>query len=57
MVYDEITKDWAPRWGSNSVKKIQDDAEFIIEAKPGDDIYQDPFEQKSIKKQLEKEKH
>lgn len=44
MVYDEITKDWVPRWGSNSVKKIQDDAEFIIEAKPGDDIYQDPFE-------------
>jgi len=23
MVYDEVTKDWVPRWGAGSVKKIQ----------------------------------
>ena len=36
MVFDAITKDWVPRWGPDSIKKIQDASDFIIEEKKSD---------------------
>ena len=54
LIYDAITKDWVPRWGPGSIKKIQEASEFIIEEKPGDIPIekQDLFEQRRIKKGL-----
>ena len=34
MVYDEITKDWVPRFGMGSVKKIEDRHNWVMEEKP-----------------------
>ncbi len=31
MVYDEITQDWVPRYGANSVKHIAEKANWVIE--------------------------
>ena len=33
LVYDEITKEWVPRWGPYSVKHIEDKAQWLIEEK------------------------
>jgi len=56
MLYDEITKAYAPRWGANSIKKVQDKVDIIREHKAGDDPKADPFEKNSLKKTLEKSK-
>jgi len=34
LVYDQITKDWVPRWGAGSVKKIADKHNWAMEEKP-----------------------
>lgn len=34
LVFDPITKDWVPRWGKGSVKKIADKMNFAMEEKP-----------------------
>ena len=34
MVFDPITKDWVPRWGKGSVKKIAEKMNFVMEEKP-----------------------
>ena len=34
LVFDPITKDWVPRWGKGSVKKIADKMNFVMEEKP-----------------------
>ena len=54
MVFDPITNDWVPRWGPDSIKKIKEASDFIIEEKPGDIPIekQDLFEQRWIKKSL-----
>ena len=53
MVYSEEVGDWVPRWGRGSVKKIQDQMNWVMEEKePG----VNPFEQKSNEKQLAKAK-
>jgi regulator of ribosome biosynthesis len=53
MVYSEEVGDWVPRWGRNSIKKIQNSLEWALEEKePG----VNPFEQKSNEKQLAKAK-
>lgn len=58
MVYDAITKDWVPRWGPNSIKKIQEASEFIIEEKKTDIPIekQDLFSQRKQQKALVKSK-
>ena len=33
LVFDPITKDWVPRWGKGSVKKIEDKMNFVKEEK------------------------
>lgn len=43
MVFDEIKKDWVPRWGAYSIKKNEKKANYIMEVKEGDDPYEDPF--------------
>ena len=42
MVFDPITKDWVPRYGARSIKKIEDKHNWLMEDKPkyGD---MDPF--------------
>ena len=53
MVYSEEVGDWVPRWGRGSVKKIQDQMNWVMEEKePG----VNPFEQKSNEKLLAKAK-
>ena len=56
LIFDTITKDWVPRWGPNSAKKIEEKHEWLLEDKPG--ATADPFTQKRQEKklQLEKEK-
>lgn len=34
LVYDEITKDWVPRWGVGSIKKIAEEADWARVEKP-----------------------
>jgi hypothetical protein len=34
LVYDEITKDWVPRYGFGSIKKIADKHNWLMEEKP-----------------------
>ena len=51
LVFDPITKDWVPRWGKDSVKKIEEKHNWIMEEKPkhvASGI--DPFEYKRIEK-------
>eukprot|EP00742_Colponemidia_sp_Colp-10_P009222 GILJ01010040.1.p1 GENE.GILJ01010040.1~~GILJ01010040.1.p1 ORF type:complete len:336 (+),score=71.61 GILJ01010040.1:134-1009(+) len=56
MVFDESAQDYKPRFGFKSIKKAQDDANWMVEAKPGDDLTEDPFEKISSKKKLVKAK-
>lgn len=56
MVYDEITKSWVPRYGKDSIKKIQDKTDVIREVKPGQDPYEDPFVKKKLEKKMAAEK-
>jgi len=34
LVFDPITKDWVPRFGKGSIKKIADKMNFVMEEKP-----------------------
>jgi regulator of ribosome biosynthesis len=44
MVWDEDSKTWAPRFGYGRAKSAKDSAEnWVVEAKPGDDVSADPF--------------
>jgi len=56
-VYDPITRKWYRRFGKNSIKKVQEAREVIIECKPGEE-HIDPFEKRDLEKKimLEKEK-
>merc|ERR1712159_22348 len=41
MVWDEITKDWVPRWGYKSVKQNAEKANIIMEVKDNaENIYE-----------------
>jgi len=56
MVYDPITKDWVPRHGAGSVKKIADKHNWVMEEKPvhreaGMNPYEYAAEEKRKKKQ------
>jgi len=57
MVFDPITEDWVPRYGSGSIKKIEEEANWIMEEKPKHvEAGMDPFTYKKMEKKLEKEK-
>ena len=34
LVFDPITKDWVPRWGKGSIKKIEDEHQWLHPEKP-----------------------
>jgi regulator of ribosome biosynthesis len=56
MVWDETSKDWVPRWGSNSAKHNEDKATNWVMEVPANST-EDPFEKKSMAQQLVKAKH
>ena len=58
MIFDPITKDWVPRWGPNSQKKIVEKHEWLIEDNSGKEGGVNPFTKKKQEKKLgvEKEK-
>lgn len=57
LVFDPITKDWVPRWGKDSVKKIAEKNEFVMEEKA---VHRktgvDPFTFAKAEKNAKKEK-
>lgn len=55
MVYSEEVKDWVPRHGKVSIKKIREELDIIREAKPGDE-YADVFKQSKQEKRVELKK-
>jgi len=52
MVWNDITKDWVPRHGYKSSKKIEERANFAIEVKEGSDPYENPFAMQKAEKDL-----
>jgi len=52
LVYDEVSGDWKPRWGYNSIKKSEGMANWVHEVKSGEDAYADPFERKKAEGKL-----
>lgn len=52
MVFDEVSKDWVPRWGYGSIKQIAKRADFIRPVKPGQDPKQDPWAKDKMEKEL-----
>ncbi len=57
LVFDPITKDWVPRWGPNSAKKIEAKHEWLLEDKPKhEQAGVDPFTMKRQEKKLQLEK-
>lgn len=52
LVWDEISKDWKPRWGYKSIKHSQDNAQWMHEVKDGDDPMTNPFETQDAKRKL-----
>jgi regulator of ribosome biosynthesis len=55
MVWNEDVKDWVPRWGAYSTKKIDEKLEWAIEAKPGEEG-ENLFAKRNANKRLEIEK-
>ena len=57
MVYSEELKDYVPRHGKDSIKKVQERMDIIREAKPGEE-YKDVFAESKQEKrfQLKKQK-
>ena len=57
MVFDEKTSEWVPRYGAGSVKKIQDQHNWLMEEKAKHrDAGLDPFTYQKNEKKLDKEK-
>jgi len=52
LVYDEVSGDWKPRWGYNSIKKSEDKANWVHEVQKGEDPYANPFERQKAEKKL-----
>lgn len=42
LVFDATTNDWVPRWGANSIKKIEEKHNWLMVDKPAD-AGSDPF--------------
>jgi hypothetical protein len=57
LIYDEITKDWVPRWGPGSAKKIADQHNWLMENKPKhEEAGMNPFEYRTAEKKKALEK-
>ena len=57
LVFDPVTKDWVPRWGKGSVKKIAEKMNYVMEEKPIHRIMGvDPFTFAKAEKQQKIEK-
>jgi len=57
MVFDPITKDWVPRHGTGSVKKIADAHNWLMEEKPKHrEAGVDPFTYQKAEKKAKQEK-
>merc|ERR1719473_1061442 len=56
MVWNEQVKDWVPRWGAGSTKKIEDKHNWLIPCKPGQDPNEDPFQKRRDEKKLDQAK-
>lgn len=57
LVYDEITKEWVPRWGKGSIKQIQKKHQWLMEDKPKhEEAGVDPFTYEANLKTAEKQK-
>lgn len=57
MVFDPITKDWVPRYGMGSIKKIQDKYNWVMEEKPKHaEAGVDPYTYSKMEKKMDKEK-
>mgnify|MGYP001615449287 CR=1 FL=1 len=56
-VFDEATQDWVPRWGANSVKKLENKRNFVADHDEDDHLNPDPFKKGHMEKHLQKEKH
>ena len=54
MVFSEIANDWVPRWGKNSIKKIENDTNWALEDKNGEDQFYVLNKAKKLK--IEKQK-
>lgn len=56
LVWSEEVKDWVPRWGKNSLKKVQEDLDTIRVVKTGDDSYEDSFKKSKTEKKASRDK-
>ena len=57
MVYDPISKEYVPRFGMGSIKKIEDRHNWVMEEKGKHrEAGVDPFTYKKNEKKIEKEK-
>ena len=53
MVYDEATKDWVPRFGQGSIKKVgEKHNQLMVQKKEHRDAGMDPFTFEKNKKKL-----
>ena len=57
LVFDPITNDWAPRWGKDSVKKIEDKHNWLMPHKQKyEEAGMDAFSYAKAEKKAKKEK-
>lgn len=56
MLWSEEIKDWVPRWGKGSLKKVQGELDIIREVKDGEDPYSNPFQADKQEKKIHKKK-
>lgn len=57
MVFDPITKDWVPRHGMGSIKKIKDKHQWLMENKPKHaEAGMDPYTYATQEKKAAKDK-
>lgn len=58
LVFDPLTNDWAPRWGKDSVKKIEDRHNWLMpEKEKHREAGVDPFTYAKAEKKAKLEKH
>lgn len=56
LVWDDLKKDWVPRYGYKSIKKNEEAAAGIVELKSNEDPFEDKFEKRSKEKEMVKAK-
>jgi regulator of ribosome biosynthesis len=57
MVFDPLSNDWVPRYGTGSIKKMEDKYNVVMEEKEKHrEAGMDPFTYKKNEKKIEKEK-